>query len=100
MNNWLILAGYTMCGALMAIMLMGIAFSVFMPALSRWNRGYFITFFSLLFWYVVVIFIDFIIYYDPVNLKAGTAVMLIEYLFFSVLTLMPIPFCCIAAGKA
>ena len=97
MNSWLIAAAYTMCGTLMAIMLMGIVFSVFMPALSRWNRGYFITFFSLLFLYIVVIFIDVILYADTDMAKAGKAVVLIEYLFFSVLTLMPIPFllhCC------
>ncbi len=97
MNSWLIAAAYTMCGTLMAIMLMGIVFSVFMPALSRWNRGYFITFFSFLFLYIVVIFIDVILYADTDMAKAGKAVVLIEYLFFSVLTLMPIPFllhCC------
>ena len=97
MNNWLINAGYTMCGALMAMMLIGIVLSAVMPALSRWNRGYFITFFSLLFLYVVVIFIDVILYANPDTTKAGKAVVLIEYLFFSVLVLMPIPFllhCC------
>ncbi len=49
MNSWLIPVGYTMCGALLAMMLMGIAFSAFMPSLDRWNRGFFISFFSLLF---------------------------------------------------
>ena len=102
MNGWLINAGYTMCGALMAMMLMGVVFSAVMPALSRWNRGFFLTFFSLLFLYVVVIFIDVILYADPDTLKAGKAVVLVEYLFFSVLTLMPIPFllhCCGESAK-
>ena len=97
MNSWLIPVGYTMYGALLAMMLMGIAFSAFMPSLDRWNRGYFLSFFSLLFLYVVVIFIDIILYADPDAVKAGKTVVLMEYLFFSVLALMPIPLllhCC------
>ena len=92
MSSWMIAAGYAMGGALLAMMLIGIAFSAIMPTLGRWNRRYFLTFFSLLFLYVVVIFIDLILYAGSDTAKAGKALVLIEYLFFSVLTLIPIPF--------
>ena len=99
MNSWLIPVGYTMCGALLAMMLIGIAFSAIMPTLGRWNRRYFLTFFSLLFLYVVVIFIDLILYAGSDTAKAGKALVLIEYLFFSVLTLIPIPFLLHCSGE-
>ena len=99
MSSWMIAAGYAMGGALLAMMLIGIAFSAIMPTLDRWNRRYFLTFFSLLFLYVVVIFIDLILYAGSDTVKAGKALVLIEYLFFSVLTLMPIPFLLHCSGE-
>ena len=99
MSSWMIAAGYAMGGALLAMMLIGIAFSAIMPTLGRWNRRYFLTFFSLLFLYVVVIFIDLILYAGSDTAKAGKALVLIEYLFFSVLTLIPIPFLLHCSGE-
>ena len=99
MSSWMIAAGYAMGGALLAMMLIGIAFSAIMPTLDRWNRRYFLTFFSLLFLYVVVIFIDLILYAGSDTAKAGKALVLIEYLFFSVLTLIPIPFLLHCSGE-
>ena len=99
MSSWMIAAGYAMGGALLAMMLIGIAFSAIMPTLDRWNRRYFLTFFSLLFLYVVVIFIDLILYAESDTAKAGKALVLIEYLFFSVLTLIPIPFLLHCSGE-
>lgn len=91
MMDWMTAASFTICGALMAVMALGVAFSAFMPTLDRWNRRYFITFFSLLFLYVVVIFIDVIIFPFPNMAKEQRIVMYFEYLLFSVLTLMPMP---------
>ena len=90
MSSQLIAAAYSMCGALLAMMVLGIIVSATTPALDYWNRGYFLAFFSLLFLYVVVIFIDTIIYADSETVKAGKAVVILEYLFFSALTVMPI----------
>lgn len=89
MIDWDVLASYTAGGALLAMMTIGIAFSAFMPALDRWNRRYFIMFFSLLFLYTGVIFIDMILYDNPAMVRALTAVLIMEHLFFSVLTLFP-----------
>ena len=92
MTDWTVLASFSVCGALLAMMAISIAFSAFMPALDRWNRGYFVTFFSLLFLYVIVIVFDVIVYTVPALANMGSAVAIAEYLFFSVLTPMPIFF--------
>ena len=99
MTDWLILAGFTISGALLAVMALGIAFSAFMPALDKWNRRYFISFFSLLFGYVVVLFIEMIVYVDSGSLTTLNVIILFEYLFFSVLTLMPLPFILHCGGE-
>ena len=52
MIEWGVLASYMVCGALLAMMAIGVAFSAFMPALDRWNRRYFIAFFSRV--YIVI----------------------------------------------
>ena len=82
---------------MLIMMLIGIAFSAFMPALDWWNRRYFITFFSILFMYAVVLFIDMILYTNLGITAAQRVVIIFEYLFFSVLMPMPMPFmlhCC------
>ena len=99
MIDWFSITVYALCGAILVMMSAGILLSAFMPALSRWNRRYFLTFFSLLFLYVVVIFIDLILYAGSDTAKAGKALVLIEYLFFSVLTLIPIPFLLHCSGE-
>ena len=99
MTDWMVFAGFTISGALLALMALGIAFSAFMPALEKWNRGYFITFFSLLFLYVVVLFTDMIVYVNPKSMMTQNVIILLEYLFFSVLTLMPLPFLLHCSGE-
>ena len=91
MMDWLIIAGYSMSGAMLAMMSIGIVFSAFMPALDRWNRRYFIVTFSLLFLYAVALFIDLLIYNNPTMAATQKVVSVVEYLFFSVLTPMPVP---------
>ena len=100
MTDWMVLAGFAISGALLAVMAIGIAFSVFMPALDKWNRSFFITFFSLLFLYVVVLFVDMIVYVDPKSITIQNVIILLEYLFFSVLTLMPLPFLLHCSGES
>ena len=92
MNDWTIVAGYSLGGAMLVMMAIGIAFSAFMPALDRWSRRYFLTFFSILFLYAVVLFFDLIFYVDPDIAAQQKVVIILEYLFFSVLTPMPMPF--------
>ena len=89
MTGWGDIAVYSLGGALLLLMIAGIVFSVFMPTLDRWSKRYFITLFSLLLLYVITIFIDTIIYKGSKMAALEKAIYISEYLFFSVLTLMP-----------
>ena len=103
MTDWIVATAYSICGAMLVMMVIGIAFSAFMPALDRWNRRYFITFFSLLLMYAVVLSIDMIIYTNPDMAAAQKTIIIFEYLFFSVLMTMPMPFllhCCGESQKS
>ena len=68
-----------------------------MPALDRWSRRYFITFFSVLLIYAGIISIDMMIYDNPEMASLLRVIAISEYLCFSVLTVMPMPLllhCC------
>ena len=38
MIDWIIALSYSICGAMLVMMVIGIAFSAFMPALDRWSN--------------------------------------------------------------
>ena len=90
MTEWGDIVVYTLGGALLMMMAAGIALSALLPALDRWSKRYFITLFSLLLLYVIAMFVDTIIYKDPKMAAVEKVIYITEYLFFSVLTLMPI----------
>ena len=90
MTEWSDIVVYTLGGALLMMMAVGIALSALLPALDRWSKRYFITLFSLLLLYVIAMFADAIIYKDPKMAAVENVIYITEYLFFSVLTLMPI----------
>ena len=90
MTEWSDIVVYTLGGALLMMMAVGIALSALLPALDRWSKRYFITLFSLLLLYVIAMFVDTIIYKDPKMAAVENVIYITEYLFFSVLTLMPI----------
>ena len=90
MTEWVDIVVYTLGGALLMMMAVGIALSALLPALDRWSKRYFITLFSLLFLYVIAMLADAIIYKDPQMAAVENVIYITEYLFFSVLTLMPI----------
>ena len=92
MTDWLTVAFFSIGSALLAVSIIGVAFSAVMPALGRWNRRFFVLFFLLLFLYVIVILLELISYSSPEMVKAQRVIILFEFLFFSVLTLMPMPF--------
>lgn len=97
MTGWIINAAYAISGAMLVMMSIGIAFSAFMPALDRWSRRYFIMFFSVLLIYAGIISIDVMIYANPEMASLLKIIMILEYLCFSVLTVMPMPLllhCC------
>ena len=89
MTNWFDIAGYSVGGAMLAMMALGIIFSAFMPALDRWSRGYFITLFSMLLLSVAVFFIDVLIYRLPEAATPEKVIVFFEFLTVS--AIMPMP---------
>lgn len=89
MTDWIVYAGFFISGAMIIMMVLGIFLSAFMPALDQWSRRYFITFFFLLSMYSVVLSIDLMIYRNPDMASAQKVIIILEYMFFSVLMPMP-----------
>ena len=97
MTGWIEAIGFAMGGAMLMMSALGMALSVFMPSIDRWNRRYFFTLFSFAFLCVVAFFIDSVIYTD-VNMAAlEQIVVFFEHVFSALLMLMPTFFllhCC------
>ena len=97
MISWIYALDFSLSGALLVMMALGIAFSAFMPALDRWNKRYFITLFSLLFLCTVTCFLAMVFWEDPAMAAASRIVYLFEDLFISTPIFMPTLFllhCC------
>ena len=89
MTDWVDIVCYSICGAMLLLMSLGIAFSAFMPTLDRWSTRYFITFFSILLCSVSVFFIDLLIYKNPTMQTAERLLVFLEFLTVSMLMPMP-----------
>ena len=89
MTNLTYIIDSLVAGALLTMMLIGIAFSAFMPALDKWNRRFFITLFSLLFLCAVTCLLSMIFYDDPGKATLEKFIYVFESLFLSVLIFMP-----------
>ena len=89
MIDWADIFGYSVGGAMLLMMIFGIAFSAIMPAIDRWSKGYFITFFSMLLLSVSVFYTDIIIYKIPDMAQTERVLVFLEFL--SVSPLMPMP---------
>ena len=97
MIGWINTVCYSIGSALLVLMVLGIVLSAFIPTLDTWNRRFFVTLFSLLLMYVAVLFVDESIYNKPDMAVGERVVIFLEYLLFSVLTLIPMIFllhCC------
>ena len=100
MTEWINNAAYSIGGAMLIMMALGIVFSACVPGLGNWNKRYFITLFSVLLLYVIAIFIDMIIYTNPNMVAAEKAVVICEFLFFSALSSMPMFFLLHSCGES
>lgn len=80
---------FSIVGALLAMMSLGIAFSVFMPAPDRWSKHYFVTFFSLLLLCAVLCFLSLVFYFDPEMAVAERIVYFFESISLSSLVILP-----------
>lgn len=97
MIEWVYIVEFSLSGALLAMMAIGIAFSAFMPALDRWSKRYFITMFSLFFLCIVTCFLAAIVWDAPDMALAAKIVYFFEGLFLSTPVFMPTVFllhCC------
>lgn len=99
MIDWFSITVYALCGAILVMMSAGILLSAFMPALSRWNRRYFIMLFTILLLYAVVLTIDMVIYNLPGLMTEKRILIIIEFLLFSMLVPMPMPFLLHSCGE-
>lgn len=89
MNDWMHILCYSIGGAMLLLMTLGILFSAFMPAFDSWNRRYFIVLFSMLLLSVAAFFIDILIYRLPNVMAAEKVVVFFEFLTVSALIPMP-----------
>lgn len=87
-------------GALFVTMVFGIAFSVFMPALDRWSKRYFITLFSLLFLCSASCFLVVLFWEDPSKITAIKIVYIFEGLLLSTPIFMPTTFLLHSCGES
>ncbi|MBR0510745.1 MAG: histidine kinase [Clostridia bacterium] len=89
MIDWIDIFDFTLAGAMMVMMAIGIAFSAFMPALDKWNKRYFVILFSLLFLCTVTCFFAVIFWEDPSKAAEAKTVYLFQGLFLSAPVFMP-----------
>ena len=80
--------GFSLGGAIIITMALGIVLSAFMP-LDRWSKRYFIALFSLMFLCSVTCFLALIFWYNPSMAVASRAVYLLEGMFLVTPVFMP-----------
>jgi len=77
------LIAFSLCGAIIITMALGIVLSAFMPALDRWSKRYFIVLFSMMFLCAVFCFLALIFWYDPSKAVAEKIIYFLEGLFLT-----------------
>ena len=80
--------GFSLGGAIIITMALGIVLSAFMP-LDRWSKRYFIALFSLMFLCSVTCFLALIFWYDPSMAVASSIIYLLEDVFIVTPVFMP-----------
>lgn len=91
---------FSIVGALLAMMSLGIAISVFMPAPDRWSKHYFVAFFSLLLLCAVLCFLALVFYFDPEMAVAERIVYFFESISLSSLVILPTIFILHSCGES
>ena len=87
--NWLEILYFTLSGAILVTMALGVLLACLAPSLDKWNKRYFITLFSLLFLCAVTCFLALLFYNDPEKATMEKVVYFFESLFMSVPVFMP-----------
>ena len=100
MISWAEIFSYSLGGAMLFMMTLGIVISAFIPAIDRWSRRYLVTLFSLLLPCVVVCFIDIFLYADPGMAAWERVICFLQLLFLPVLMFMPTIFLLHSCGES
>lgn len=94
-----VIVSYSILGALLIMMALGIVFSAMMPVTDRWSRRYFVTLFSLLLIGSVTCFLATLFWEDPRMATAERIVYFFEGLSLSSLMFMPTVFLLRSCGE-
>ena len=95
--DWYSIAASSIAGGLLLLMTLGVAFSIFAPALDKWNRRYLISLFSLQLVCVVLCFVEALFYENPDMVIPERIVDFANFVLMLPLVLMPTVFifhCC------
>ena len=95
-----LIVSYSILGALLVMMALGIVFSAMMPVTERWSRRYFFSLFSLLFMCSVTCFLATLFWDDPNMAAAERIVYFFEGIFLSSLMFMPTIFLLRSNGES
>lgn len=88
MNIMEVISAYLTTGGILLLLLIGLGFSVSVPGLDRWNRRFFFTLFLTLTMCMIISIVDMSIYSNPSLVQVEKITIFMEYLFFSLPTLM------------
>ena len=94
-----LIVGYSILGAVLVMMALGILFSATLPATDRWSKRYFIILFSLLLMCSVACFLATLFWEDPRMAAAERIVYFFEGLLLSSLMFMPTVFLLHSCGE-
>ena len=83
------LIAFSLGGAIIITMGLGLMLSAFIPSLDRWSKRYFIALFSLMFLCAVTCFLALIFWYDPSMAAVSRILLLPEGLFLVTPVFMP-----------
>ena len=95
--DWYSIAVSSIAGGLLLLMVLGVAFSIFAPALDKWNRRYLISLFSLQLVCVVLCFVEALFYANPDMVVPERIVDFANFVLILPMMLMPTVFifhCC------
>ena len=97
--TWLDLLGFSLIGAILVIMALGIVLSAVIPTLDKWSKKYFITLFSLLFSCAVSCLFGLIFWYDPGKATVEKVIYILEDVFLPAVIFMPTVFLLHSCGE-
>ena len=94
-----LIVSYSILGALLIMMVLGIIFSAMMPVTDLWSKRYFVTMFSLLFLCSVTCFFATLFWDDPFMATAAKINYFFESLLLSSLMVLPTVFLLHSCGE-